>query len=122
MKPSPAEKPLAWLRDHEPELAVDPVILGEIHFGILVLPKGQRRERLERWFVQGVRKIVCLPWDATIGLRWAELLAELRAVGEAMPLTDSMIAATALVHGLTVSTRNEFDFRKAGVPVVNPFA
>jgi len=39
-----------------------------------------------------------------------------------MPIKDSLIAATALVHGLTVATRNRSDFEKAGVAVVDPFA
>ena len=38
-----------------------------------------------------------------------------------MPIKDSLIAATALVHGLTVATRNRSDFEKAGVKVVDPF-
>lgn len=39
-----------------------------------------------------------------------------------MPVKDSLIAATALTHGLTVATRNARDFKKAGVKVVDPFA
>ena len=39
-----------------------------------------------------------------------------------MPVKDSLIAATALLHGLTVATRNVEDFSKAGVPTVNPFS
>ncbi|MCX6909146.1 MAG: type II toxin-antitoxin system VapC family toxin [Verrucomicrobia bacterium] len=120
-KPVPDARVLEWLRRNERELVVDPIILGEIQFGILLLPKGRRRQQLERWFQTGVARIVCLPWEATTGLRWATLLAKLRASGEAMPVKDSMIAATALAHGLTVTTRNSRDFAKAGVPVVNPF-
>jgi toxin FitB len=93
-----------------------------VRFGIDVLPAGKRRKRLQRWFADGIRRLTCLSWDAKTGLRWAKLLADLRAAGLAMPIKDSMIAATALVHGLTVATRNEADFRKAGVRVVNPFA
>lgn len=100
---------------------VDAIILGEIRFGIEILPPGTRRKRLQRWFADGVRRLTCLSWDAQTGLRWAKLLAELRAAGAAMPIKDSMIAATALVHGLTVATRNQTDFHKAGVKVVNPF-
>jgi predicted nucleic acid-binding protein len=39
-----------------------------------------------------------------------------------MPVKDSMIAATALTHNLTVATHNRNDFRKAKVKVVDPFA
>jgi predicted nucleic acid-binding protein len=39
-----------------------------------------------------------------------------------MPIKDSLIAATALVHGLTVVTRNTLDFKKAGIKVFDPFA
>jgi toxin FitB len=120
-KAAPSAKVVHWLRQNEPELAIDPVILGEIRFGILLLPAGKRRRRLERWFKQGVAKLTCLPWDAAAGLRWAKLLADLRAAGEAMPIKDSLIAATALVHGLIVVTRNLRDFKKARVKVVDPF-
>lgn len=120
-KPVPAAKVVDWLRQHEPELAVDPIILGEIRFGIYLLPAGKRRLRLERWFTQGVGKVTCLPWLAETGLRWAKLLADLRAGGKAMPIKDSLIAATALVHGLIVVTRNVRDFRDAGVKVLDPF-
>ena len=121
-RPLPDPKALDWLRRHEPDLVVDSIILGEIEFGILVLPPGQRRRRLEQWFAEGVRRIHCLSWDAATGRRWARLLAQLRSMGQAMPVKDSMIAATALLHDLTVATRNTRDFQKAGVRVVNPFA
>ena len=72
-KPGPDPRVLEWLAQHEREIAVDPVILGEIHFGILLLPIGARRARLERWFQEGVERIHCLSWEATTGLRWARL-------------------------------------------------
>jgi predicted nucleic acid-binding protein len=121
-KPEPDSKVIAWLRANERDLVVDPVILGEIRFGILLLPKGKRRRRLESWFDEGIARLQCLPWDASLGLRWAELLADLRTAGRAMPVKDSFMAATALAHGLTVATRNRRDFAAAKVPVVDPFA
>lgn len=117
----PERKVLEWLRNHERELVVDPIILGEISFGINLLPAGKRRRRLENWFDQGIARIVCIPWEATTGLRWAQLLAELRKGGQSLPIKDSMIAATALVHDCAVVTRNVRDFRKTGVRVVDPF-
>ena len=121
-KPTPAAKVVEWLRSNEREIVLDPIILGEIQFGILLVPSVTRRRRLQRWFELGVKRIHCLPWEAACGLRWAKLLADLRTAGQAMPIKDSLIAATALVHGLTVATRNIRDFGKAGVKVVDPFA
>ena len=121
-KAKPDDTVVEWLRRHERDIGVDPVILGEVRFGILLLPKGKRRTRLERWFEAGVRRLHCLPWEAETGLRWAELLASLRASGRVMPVKDSLIAATALLHDLTVATRNRADFEKARVKIVNPFA
>jgi predicted nucleic acid-binding protein len=121
-RPQPNPGALAWLRRHERAMAVDPVILGEIRFGILLLPHGRRRARLERWFDEGVLRLQCVPWEHDVGLRWAELLAALRKAGRAMPVKDSLIAATALARGLTLATRNAADFERAGCRVVDPFA
>ena len=120
-KPVPHPRVMQWIRDNEAEIAVDPFILGELRFGILLLPKGKRRAKLEKWFDAGVQRLSCVPWEAETGLRWAELLARLRTAGRAMPIKDSLIVATALTHGLTVVTRNDADFKNAGVKVFNPF-
>jgi len=121
-RPEPDPRVLAWLARHEREIAVDPLILGEIRFGILLLPIGKRRARLERWFEEGVERIHCLTWEAATGLRWAQLLAELRTSGRSMPIKDSLIAATALLHDLPLATLNRRDFEKAGVEIIDPFA
>ncbi|HEV2722750.1 MAG TPA: type II toxin-antitoxin system VapC family toxin [Thermoanaerobaculia bacterium] len=121
-KPAADARVVDWLRRNERDLAVDPIILGEIRLGILLLPRSKRRSHLQRWFDGGVQRLLCLPWEAETGLRWAMLLAALRASGKAMPLKDSLIAATALVHDLIVVTRNGDAFEKAGVEIVDPFA
>src|SRR5216684_2699783 len=97
MKPAPHPAIVEWLRRHEGEIAVDPLILGEVRFGILLLPKGKRRATLEGWFDAGVQRLQCVPWEPATGMRWAKLLAALRASGRAMPIKDSLIPATALI-------------------------
>ncbi len=120
-KPSPDPRVIEWLKRHERELVVNPVVLGEVRFGILLLPSGRRRRKLESWFDEVTRRIHCVPWDAETGWRWAELLAHLRTRGRPMPIKDSLIAATALTHGLSLATRNRRDFEACGVELVDPF-
>lgn len=120
-KASPDPGVVEWLRDHEEHIAVNPVVLGEIRFGIRLLGPGGSRDSLEMWFTEVVRRIRCVPIDTKTGLRWAELLAGLRSRGRSMPIKDSLIAATALAFGLVVVTRKRRDFEAAGVEIVDPF-
>jgi predicted nucleic acid-binding protein len=120
-KSAPQASVIDWLREHESDLVVDSIILGELGVGVLALPSGRRRTRLEQWFESLAEGIVCLPWDVAVARRWARLVVDLRRKGQPVPLLDGMIAATALTHGLTVATRNVLDFRKTGVRLVDPF-
>jgi predicted nucleic acid-binding protein len=63
----------------------------------------------------------CLPWDAAVSRRWANLVVELKKKGHRLPVLDSMIAATALEHKLTMATRNVRHFKTAGLKVIDPF-
>jgi predicted nucleic acid-binding protein len=119
-KPDPDPRVVEWLRANERSLVVDPVILGEVRFGILLLDSGARRSELERWFEAGIARIHCLPWDSSVGLRWAELLADLRRRGRPMSIKDSLIAALALAHDLALATLNRRDFEPAQVKLVDP--
>ena len=114
-------KVVAWLKANEANLVVDTVILGELRIGILALPNGRKRQKLEQWFETLVDTIECLPWDVDVSRRWAALVVKLRRKGETVPLLDGMIAATALQHGLVLATRNTRDFKKTGAKTVNPF-
>ena len=120
-KQTPDSKVVSWLTKNETSLVVDSIIIGELRVGILVLPRGRKRERLEQWFEAVVEVIDCLPWDAATSRRWAELMVDLKKKGQIVPLLDGMIAATALQHELTVVTRNIRDFKKTGAKIFNPF-
>lgn len=90
--------------------------------GSAELDAGARRKELERWFEAGVARIHCLPWDKAVGLRWPQLLADLRRRGRPMSVKDSLIAAGALAHDLGLATLNRRDFEPAQVELVDPFA
>jgi predicted nucleic acid-binding protein len=120
-RPRPDASVLAWLGRHENVIAVNPIVLGEIRYGILQLPAGKKRDRLLDWFAAGAAYLPVFDLDAETAQVWAQLLAELRRKGRAMPVKDSLIAATARQHRLTVATRNTNDFVHAKVKLVNPF-
>lgn len=120
-KPRPADHVIAWLRAHDADLVINPIILGELQYGMLLLPRGQKRQKLLEWFEHGVGPLKVIEIDAATASIWGRLLADLRRKGRSMPIKDSLIAATARQHGFTVATGNVADFQHVGIPVVNPF-
>jgi predicted nucleic acid-binding protein len=86
------------------------------------MPPGRKRSDLLEWFAKAVSVLPVIPLDAGTAAAWAELLARLKACGRSMPVKDSLIAASALQHGLTIVTRDTADFEYAGVPLVDPFS
>ena len=120
-KPEPAPQVLEWLRRNEEQLAVTPIILGELEYGILLLPTSKRKKQLEVWFEKIRSTACCLDFDSQVASSWAHLLAHLKSQGHAMPIKDSLIAASAIAHNLTVATRNTRDFKNVRVPLINPF-
>lgn len=120
-KPLPERRVVGWIRRNDADLVVNPIILGELEYGILLLPAGRKRTRLHQWFVGGVKQLNVVPIDAATAAEWAQLLTDLKRKGRAMPIKDSLIAASAKQHGLTIATGNTAHFRHAGVRVVNPF-
>ena len=120
-KPDPSPQVLEWLRRNEEQLAVTPIILGELEYGILLLPTSKRKKQLEVWFEKIRSTAHCLDFDSKAASSWAHLLAHLKSQGHAMPIKDSLIAASAIAHNLTVATRNTRDFKNAKVDLINPF-
>lgn len=93
----------------------------EIDLGILQVERrdGQQGMLLRRWFDVGVLGVFAertLSVDREIARRAAGL-----HVPDPRPERDAYIAATALVHGLTVATRNVGDFDSMSIPLINPW-
>jgi predicted nucleic acid-binding protein len=118
---NPSSSVLEWIESHEEELVVNPIILGELEYGILQLPQGRKKKQVQEWFSVGIRLMNVVEITATTAREWARLLAELQRSGNAMPVKDSLIAATAREHGLTIATRNLSDFQHCNVSLVDPF-
>lgn len=120
-KSQPSARAVQWLEEHDEEVVIDAVVLGEIWDGIAALPDGRKRRDLEGWFARLRQSVICLPWTGDTAVAWGDLKQEVRRRGFTVGIKDTMIAATAKLHGLTVATRNVNDFTRCGVAVVNPF-
>lgn len=99
--------------------------MRELRRGALLLPAGIKRKALLRWIETGIKANFAgriLPVDALVMERWAQLEATTAKTGRRLPLMDSLLAATALAHDLTLVTRNVADFKAAGVPLLDPWA
>lgn len=96
--------------------------LGELRKGIEALSEGARKRQLLDWLeveLPGFFAGRVLPVDARVADRWGHLAAQ---AGRPLPAIDSLLAATALTHGLTLVTRNLRDFQYPGLAVIDPWA
>jgi hypothetical protein len=120
-KPRPHPMVIAWLRgvsDRDVYLSV--VTVGELQAGIAITRRQDRAkaQEIEAWIEQVAGAWNVLPVDASTFRHSARLM---RGRSDNL-IEDAMIAATALVRGLTVVTRNVRDFAALGVPTLDPFA
>jgi toxin FitB len=111
----------AWYRGaRDNELFLSVLVVGEIRQGIERLrPRNARQAlALENWLeeILGSFGERVLPIDGRVAQIWGRLNAP-----EPLPVVDSLLAATAEAHGLTLVTRNVKDIERSGVRCLNPF-
>jgi len=123
-KPTPNRGAVEWLGSLSENTAFVSVIsLGEIRRGIERLVPSKKKAALEA-FLQALHSRFgkrALPIDANVAERWGRLVAALEMSGTRLSPADSLIAATALAHGLTLVSRDAGYFAPAGVPRFDPF-
>jgi predicted nucleic acid-binding protein len=97
------------------------VVLGEIRRGIerIRLRDQDQAGALEQW-LQSLKTEFAdriLPLDERVADHWGHL-----GLRQPVPLLDAFLAATGLVHNLTVVSRDQDGYRNTGAPVINPFS
>ena len=111
---------VAWLEHLRVEqIFLSAVTMGELQAGV-ELARSQnaaKAREIDSWLTSVEMSFSFLPMDPACFREWSRMMAgKPNALRE-----DAMIAATARIHGLTVATRDEKDFKYLGVEIFNPF-
>ncbi|QYX32929.1 type II toxin-antitoxin system VapC family toxin [Sphaerospermopsis torques-reginae] len=122
----PNQKVLDWVDAQVPEtLYLSVITVGEIAKGICQLTPSKRKDSLTTWLNETLPNRFehrILTVDVSTMVLWGNLVASLEQNGRPIPAMDSLIAAIALQHSLSLVTRNENDFAGTGVVIINPWS
>ena len=125
-RPNPEHKVVSFVADRPlDQLYISVVTLAEIRFGIELVAEPDRCAALNDWLTHKVRPMFdgrVLPISEEVMLKWRLLVEDGRKAGHTFSQPDLIIAATALHHGFTIVTRDQFHYEKAGVPILNPWS
>jgi predicted nucleic acid-binding protein len=125
VRKSPSATVLKWVDGQdEASLYLSVLTIGELEKGVARLSASARRNRLLSWVRRDLVERFggrLLPIDTRTATRWGSITGEPEKRGRPLPVIDCLIAATALVHGLTVVTRNVGDFERCGATCFNPW-
>lgn len=124
-RPRPDPNVQSWFaRQTVDQLYLTSTIVGEIAFGIALMPSGRRRRSFEAWLREtllGTFHGRILAYDEEDAVLYGRLMADARAGGRPARVGDAQIAATAMRHGFAIATRNLDDFRLFGVCLIDPW-
>jgi predicted nucleic acid-binding protein len=124
-KPRPDHGVVAWLEAaDEISLYLSVVAFAEIRLGIELPPKGRKRDQLTRWLEADLAHRFegrVIEIDQPIAAAGVRSWRVVRARGSAPPVLGAFLMATAVVHGMTLVTRNLRDVQRFGGAVLDPW-
>lgn len=124
-KSKPDEKVVDWvLSEDETNFYISVLTFGELHKGVERLPESKKKKELQGWIEDELKnrfqnRIIGI--DMRVSILWGTIQCLAEKKGKPMPAIDSLIAATGIVHELTVVTRNVTDMEQSGVKLLNPW-
>jgi predicted nucleic acid-binding protein len=118
----PDEKVMSWwFRQQASSMMVSAIVFQELRYGIERLDPGRKRDRLDEWLEVQMRQQFSgriLPITVEIADQAGRLIATTTKAGHTPDIADSLIAATAIVHGMTIATLNRDHFEWLDVELV----
>jgi len=116
---------MTWIENiPEENVYISALTLGELYKGAYRIGDARKAKKIKSWLETDVVARFgdhILPVDNDVVVAWGALCAESERKGVPRPVIDSLLAATAQVHHLTLATRNVSDFLFTGISVVNPW-
>jgi predicted nucleic acid-binding protein len=125
VKPRPNAAVLNWLEQcDEDALFLSVLTIGELEKGIAKVTDPRRRARLTSWVREDLgarfgQRLLAI--DVEVAARWGAMTGQSERRGQPLPVVDSLIAATCMVHGLVVATHNRVDFERCGAECFDPW-
>lgn len=125
LRPQPDRQVMAWLEAQSATaLFTTTMTEAEILYGVRLLPKGRRRDKLQNVvsavFDEDFAGRV-LAFDDPAAVLFAEIAAERKTLGRPISQFDAMIAAVARSRGAALATRNTRDFTDCGIALIDPW-
>jgi len=125
LRQEPNESVVTWFESQpRHQLFTTAVTQAEILYGIALLPKGSRRQKLldvaQLIFEEDLESRI-LAFGSDAATRYAEIGAARRTSGRPISQFDAMIASIAHLHGAKIVTRNTSDFDNCGIEIINPW-
>ncbi|MGH6907532.1 MAG: type II toxin-antitoxin system VapC family toxin [Aestuariivirga sp.] len=124
LKAAPDANVIEWFKRNSPDtLFFSAVGVAELMRGVAILPEGRRKNQMAKDLQFEIDRLFAariLPFDESAAHAYAGIHGKMRAIGRAIGILDSQIAAIALARGLSVATRDIQPFLDAGVSVINP--
>ncbi len=124
-KKNPDPLVVQWIKkNHEVDLYLSVITLGEIQKGITKLSESKKKKDLREWLENDLpprfeRRLLAV--TMAVAKKWGEIEGVTEQMGEKIPAIDCLIAATGIVNNLTVVTRNTEDMERSGVKLLNPW-
>lgn len=127
VKKTPSPLVAEWFNQQQPEqLFLSSITIAEIKKGLykIKFTQPERFQKLEQWLntveVKFLHRV--LPITEDVLNKWAEISANAELQGKTLAVMDSLIAATAHQHQLTLVTRNVDDFKTTPIEIINPYS
>jgi len=124
-KKNPEKQLIDWIGFiDEDDCYISVLTIGEIYKGIAKLDNGLKKDNIRKWLERDLierfeNKI--LPFTEKTAKIWGKIQGESEKQGICIPTIDGLIAATAQEYDLILVTRNESDFNKTEISIINPW-